>query len=326
MEKLDLKDRKILYHLDIDSRQSFRSIGRKVGLSKDIVASRVKKLQDGGIILSYFTSIDSSKLGYISFRFYLKFQHINPKIEKEIIEYFVKNKNVWWVTSMKGKFDLAVAIWIKNINDFHSFWEETLNKYQSYFQEQFFTVYLQLITYKLSCILDKEYEKADREKFEIAGGGKKIEIDKIDYQILGVISTNARIPIVEIAKKLHSTSKIVQNRIKNLVKLGVIQGYRINLDMSKLGYQFFSAHIKLLDYKKRGEIINYVKLNPHMLIITKTAGFADLEIDFVVKNMNHFLEIMNDLTIKFPKIIKSYEYFYQTFIHKIQYFPQELIE
>ena len=42
MEKLDLKDKKILYELDIDCRQSFRSIGRKVGLSKDVVATRVK--------------------------------------------------------------------------------------------------------------------------------------------------------------------------------------------------------------------------------------------------------------------------------------------
>ena len=46
MEKIDLKDRRILYELDVDSRQSFRNIGRKVGLSKDVVASRVKKLKE----------------------------------------------------------------------------------------------------------------------------------------------------------------------------------------------------------------------------------------------------------------------------------------
>lgn len=64
MEKLDLKDRKILYHLDLDSRQSFRSLGKKVGLSKDIVASRVKKLQEKGIIKGFFAVVDYSKLGY----------------------------------------------------------------------------------------------------------------------------------------------------------------------------------------------------------------------------------------------------------------------
>jgi hypothetical protein len=43
MEKIDLKDRRILYELDVDSRQSFRNIGRKVGLLKDVVVSRVNK-------------------------------------------------------------------------------------------------------------------------------------------------------------------------------------------------------------------------------------------------------------------------------------------
>ena len=64
MEKLDLKDRKILYELDLDSRQSFRSIGRKVGLSKDIVATRVKKLDENGVITGYCTIVDYSKLSY----------------------------------------------------------------------------------------------------------------------------------------------------------------------------------------------------------------------------------------------------------------------
>ena len=68
MEKIDIKDRKILYQLDLDSRQSFRSIGRKVGLSKDVVISRVKKLQDKGIIIKFYTRFDNSKLGLIAMR------------------------------------------------------------------------------------------------------------------------------------------------------------------------------------------------------------------------------------------------------------------
>jgi Lrp/AsnC family leucine-responsive transcriptional regulator len=110
IEKYDLKDRKILYELDINSRQSFRSIGRKVCLSKDVVASRVKKFKEIGLINTFFTVIDSSKLGYISFRFYLVFQHTTPKIEKEIVDYFVKSNNILWVTLIKGKFNLTVAI------------------------------------------------------------------------------------------------------------------------------------------------------------------------------------------------------------------------
>jgi len=92
MKNLDLKDRKILYELDLDSRQSFRSIGKKVGLSKDTVASRIKSLVEEGIIQNFYAVIDAYKLGYISIRFYLTFQYTNPEIEKEIIDYFIQNK------------------------------------------------------------------------------------------------------------------------------------------------------------------------------------------------------------------------------------------
>ena len=50
MVKIDLKDRKILYHLDLDARQSLTQVGKKVGLKKDVVAYRVQRMQKDGII------------------------------------------------------------------------------------------------------------------------------------------------------------------------------------------------------------------------------------------------------------------------------------
>ena len=43
MVGIDLKDRKIFYELDFDSRQSFLQLGKKVDLQKDMVAYRVKR-------------------------------------------------------------------------------------------------------------------------------------------------------------------------------------------------------------------------------------------------------------------------------------------
>ena len=54
MTNLDLKDRKILYELDKNSRQSFADIAKKVRLSKEVVQYRVKRLQDEGYI-NYFS-------------------------------------------------------------------------------------------------------------------------------------------------------------------------------------------------------------------------------------------------------------------------------
>jgi len=62
--KIDKKDRKILYHLDRNSRQSFSSIGKKVGLHRSNVIHRIEKLKKEGIIFNFPTYVDISKLGY----------------------------------------------------------------------------------------------------------------------------------------------------------------------------------------------------------------------------------------------------------------------
>ena len=77
MNTIDVKDRKILYQLDMNARQSFSQIGKKVGLPKTVVSYRVKKMQKNGIINNFYTVIDTFKLGYSSYRIYLGFQYIS---------------------------------------------------------------------------------------------------------------------------------------------------------------------------------------------------------------------------------------------------------
>jgi len=48
MVNIDLKDRKILYELDLNCWQSLTQIGKKVGLSKEVVKYRIKRMERGG--------------------------------------------------------------------------------------------------------------------------------------------------------------------------------------------------------------------------------------------------------------------------------------
>ena len=321
MEKFDLKDRKILYHLDLDSRQSLRSLGKKVGLSKDVVTSRVKKLQEKGIIKNFYTVIDYSKLGYSSYRIYLVFQHTTPEIEKDMINYFVKNGLVFWVCKAQGPIDLEIAIWIKDIIEFDKFWEKTLQKYGHYFSKQIFSAYLNFCNFKSSYLLGEEIIINHSTNFDFTGLSKSEFVDKTDLGILKELSNNSRLSTSEISKNLDMSSQSISNRINNLVKRKIIVGYRINIDFLKLGYKFYKVDITLTDYLKRNQLINIFKTNPYLFMLTKTAGYADLELDFIVEDVTQLLEIIDDVKKKIPDVIKSYNYFFQPEIHKISYFP-----
>ncbi|MEM0320031.1 MAG: AsnC family transcriptional regulator, partial [Candidatus Nezhaarchaeales archaeon] len=61
--KLDEIDKAILRELVNDARLSFREIARRIGVSTATVASRVKRMEEEGVIKGYTTIVDVEKLG-----------------------------------------------------------------------------------------------------------------------------------------------------------------------------------------------------------------------------------------------------------------------
>jgi len=61
---IDQTDWKLISELELDARQSFSELGRKVGLSQPATAERIKSLESAGIIRGYRVDIDRAKLGY----------------------------------------------------------------------------------------------------------------------------------------------------------------------------------------------------------------------------------------------------------------------
>ena len=313
MEKIDLKDRKILYELDLNSRQSFRNIGRKVGLSKDVVADRVKKLKENGIIIRFFTYYDILQLGFNFLRFYFKFQYVTPEIKKEIINQFMNDNNVNNLFSTEGSYDLGVLMMVKNISDIYPLWKKTLEKYGDYFSQQIFSAYMGELIYGQGFLLDG-IEIPNRAPLRKNWG--KVKIDDLDLEILKLLVVDSRIPTVEIAKKLNSNVTTINSRIKNLIKLRVILGFTVELNLDKLGYQHWKVDFYLSEYTKTNQIIRYIEKNPLLYCVDYTIGYADLELEINVRDINQLHDFIEDLHSKFPKIIRNYSYFHVVKFYK----------
>jgi DNA-binding Lrp family transcriptional regulator len=306
MEKIDVKDRRILYELDVNSRQSFRNIGRKVGLSKDVVASRVKKLKEKGIIIRFFTYYDILQLGYNFLRFYFKFQYATPDIKKEIIDHFMNDDYVNNLFSTEGSYDLGVLMMVEKISDIYPFWRKTLEKYGDYFSMQVFSAYMGELIYGHGFLLEG-IEKPRRTPLSKNQG--EVKIDALDLEILKLLVVDSRMPTLEIAQKLNSTVATITSRINRLVKSKVILGFTIELDLDKLGYQAWKVDFYLSEYTKLHQIVQYIEKNPLLYCVDYTMGYADLELEINVRDISQLHDIIEDLHSKFPKIIRNYSFF-----------------
>jgi DNA-binding Lrp family transcriptional regulator len=316
--KIDLKDKKILYQLDLNSRQSNAQIAKKVQLSKDSVGYRIKALEQKGIIRSYTTVIDSSKLGYLFYRVFFNLIDMNPKKLEELINYLKKQRNVWWIAKLDGAWNFAFAVWTKSNKEFQEFYEKLGLNFRENIKEKLISPIISYQNLSRTYLLENKQES----KTTSAGESKKEQFDKTDLEILKLLSKNARIPLIEIAHKLKLDNMTIYHRIKKLEKKKIIQGYRVNIDFNLLKRDFYSVKINLKNLTKLKEIKTHILTIPEAIATTEAIGSYDIEFDLEVENSEQYFKIIEKLESKFEDI-REIIYFRVLKNYKILYMPEE---
>ena len=317
MEHLDLKDRKILYQLEKNSRISVSDIARKVTTSKQLVSYKIKRLEERGIIRGYHAIIDTSKLGYTTYRVYLKFKNLTTKKKEEIIKYLTSIDEVTILLTINGLWDVGCAIMVKGIYEFYEVWEKIM-KYAKFIDTHHVSVYSPIYHFTRSFLNPDKPEKVET---YILGGKEKVDFDDFDIKILALIAPNVRRPLIETAEKLHKSLPFVISRLKLLEKKEIIQGYRPILNWDLLGYGYYKVDISLSNREFEKEIFNFCKSNSFIFQVDKTIGGSDLEIEIYAKSLIHFRETMQEMQDRFYQVFKNYNYFTLDKTYKETFFP-----
>ena len=63
-------------------------------------------------------------------------------------------------------------------------------------------------------------------------------LDDLDRELLNSLLLNARAPLSEIARKLGVARTTLSERLEKLEKMGIVKGFRAELDLRRLGYKF----------------------------------------------------------------------------------------
>ncbi len=321
MNQITEKDKEILYHFDINSRRPLRQIAYEINLPENTLRYRVEKLEEKKIVTNYYTLINSYKLGINSLKFYTRFKNINSKIKNDIVSYMIEHEDTWLVCEDEGEFDFTAIFWIRNIHDFYKSWQQVLNRYSKYFLNPILYFQVEAISFKPTYLVNVD-KREKNEPFEISKTGSIINIDNIDKKILELLATNARLPTINISSILKLSSNVIKSRIKKLVGKDIIQAYRINFDISKLGYLKIKTDIFLNEYKYQKKIIDYIGGCPYLVCIMKSIGYSHLELEFDVKSLSHFHEIISDLIDNNTDAINNYSYFQILRTHKLRWIPK----
>lgn len=120
------------------------------------------------------------------------------------------------------------------------------------------------------------------------------QYDQLDEKILKMLSNNARIPFLEIARECNVSGAAIHQRIQKLSASGVIEGFETLIDPSSLGYDT-CAYIGffLNDPSNFDSVVAQLKTIPEVVECHFTTGKYDLLVKLYAKNNAHLLEIIH---------------------------------
>lgn len=318
--ELDIKDRKILFALDENAFQSLAQLAKTTSLSKQVIRYRMLELQQKGILRRCCVIVNTAKIGLSFFKFYLKYKGVDKALEKEMIEFFDSNNNVGLVDTCDGRYDMYVGIWAKDTHELYQTYKSLFKDYGKFFEDITVSIVETAFNSKRGYLIGK-YTSSEVPLF----GGERltIEIDELDKKILGLLSQDARMKLVDLAKALKITPNAVSYRIKQLKAKGIIQGARIVLDRNKFGYLTYKVLVKIDSFHELEvrRFIRFLTQHPNIIDIDLCMGEWNIEIDVEIENYQAFHELMIQLRTEFGKLIKNYESLLVFAEHTYSYYP-----
>lgn len=303
---IDMKDKKIIYALDVDGFKSLSNISKNVGLSKRVVSYRLQNLYKKNIIKNIYTIIDLERLQYEGQKVYFRMQNITQEKEKELIDYFNKNSYVVWFGIYEGRFDFVISIFTRGKMEFDRELSKISFDLKEYIIDFDVSIYTGVMALKKKYLSDSNL--VDEFSY-FAGKGEQIMLDEKDRNILRILAKDARMSVVNIANELSLSSDVVIARIKKMKRNRVIQGSRVMLNKKKLGIHEFKLLLRLKHYNDsvHKKFLAFARQNRYIAAYIKCIGPWNLEIDVEIPDLQYYHELIMEMKTLFADSITTIE-------------------
>lgn len=129
------------------------------------------------------------------------------------------------------------------------------------------------------------------------------KIDKLDRQILEIISQNARIPFKDVAAECGVSRAAIHQRVQRLIDMGVIIGSGYNVNPKSLGYRTCTyVGIKLEKGSMYKEAVKELKKIPEIIECHFTTGNYTMLTKLYCRDNEHLMELLNSKIQEIPGV------------------------
>ena len=296
-EKLDEIDCRIIKELLKDGRKSFSAIANECKVTSATISDRFRKLEELGVIAGSTILYNCSIFGYRGLATLLL--NVESQHVEEVFERLQKNPTIFAKRQYNVEHNIIIITVWKSPRDLDIV-KETIRRQNPILEcKTYLWTDIRNTPENLSIGTYKENKTTQTKKI----ARKKIEIDKIDTQIVQKLISNGQMPFRKIAQEIGISTDTVSKRYNKLKENNLIRA-TIQVNPATLGYQaIVDFSLAFTTHKEINSVIEKLLQIPNITYIVKVEGDFDLHIAALTKDISEVLAI-NQQIMKIPNIKK----------------------
>ena len=123
----------------------------------------------------------------------------------------------------------------------------------------------------------------------------KLNLDKLDLQIIQEMMEDAEVSYADLGKKLFVSGGTIHVRIKKLEELGVEKGKKLSVDLKELGYDVIAfIGIYLEKSSLYDSVAKELKKVPQIVRLNYTTGNYSMFAEIVCKDIQQLRYVLHD--------------------------------
>ncbi len=141
---------------------------------------------------------------------------------------------------------------------------------------------------------------------------KPANLDATDLAMLEALQSEARLPVVELAKRVNLSATPSTLRLRRLEQEGVIQGYHARLNPAALGQAllvFVTVQLKSTDETSLIAFNKAIRPVPQVLECHMVGGGFDYLLKVRVGNMQEYRDLLGGVIGALPMVENTHSYF-----------------
>lgn len=300
--KLDKIDKKLLSFIFHNFRQPVTKIAKNCRISREQAEYRIRKYEEKGLIKGYFAFFNLYALGYNK-NYIIKLRVKNPNKEK--LSQIIDQENTLVLTRLQcyGEWDYVLTVLTKELISILNFISMLYDLWKGELLDYDIFEPIELHFFPLKMFGSRKTDKS-LSLYETP----KSNIDKLDRKIIIEISNNARMKIINLAEKTNEKVETINYRFKKLEK-NIILGYRIFLDLDKIGYKLAQIVLKLNNLSKSNKckILTYASQREKIHAVSIGIGRFNTLFQIIYKIPSELSEEINNIKETFSENLIEYE-------------------